>query len=248
MTAREEKIELLELLEERERREAQKVFYRLFPDQDIIDPSTSKVLFHSRDKYPKHLEFFKAGADYRERCVMAANRIGKTFSMGGFEMACHLTGLYPAWWEGRRFDHPVSAWAAGKTNESTRDIVQKTLLGGSKATAARKIVDGTGVVPGALIKNPPTWKQGVTDLVDTVRVKHVTGGFSVLGMKSYQQGRGSFEGTEKDIIWLDEEPPIEVYGECLIRTATTNGVVMLTFTPLEGISETVKEFIPSEAS
>jgi len=31
-----------------------------------------------RDLYPKHIEFFQAGAQYKERLFMAANRIGKT--------------------------------------------------------------------------------------------------------------------------------------------------------------------------
>jgi hypothetical protein len=53
---------------------------------------------------------------------MAANRVGKTEGAGGYEMTCHLTGRYPDWWEGRRFSGPVRAWAAGKTNETTRDV------------------------------------------------------------------------------------------------------------------------------
>ena len=92
----------------------------------------------------------------------------------------------------------------------------------------------------------PTWKQGVPDLVDTVPVRHQGGGWSTLGMKSYQQGRGSFEGTEQHVIWLDEEPPMDVYGECLIRTMTTNGIIMLTFTPLSGMSNVVLQFMPAE--
>ena len=35
---------------------------------------------------------------------------------------------------------------------------------------------------------------------------------------------------------------MDVYGECLIRLMTTQGVLLLTFTPLEGISETVLQF------
>jgi phage terminase large subunit-like protein len=61
-------------------------------------------------------------------------------------------------------------------------------------------------------------------------------------MKSYEQGRGSFEGTSQHVIWLDEECPMDVYGECLIRLMTTQGVLLLTFTPLEGMSETVLQF------
>lgn len=230
------KQDLLDLLQERKRRQDRRKLYSYYPDIGNL----------RRELYPKHLEFFEAGATYRERCFMAANRIGKTEGAGGYETALHLTGLYPHWWRGRRFNKPVKAWAAGKTNETTRDIVQAKLLGNitGKGTTS-KSVDGTALIPGECI-GEITWKQGVPDLADTALIKHVSGGYSRLGFKSYQQGRGSFEGTEQDIIWLDEEPPVDIYGECLIRTATTGGIVYLTFTPLEGMSETVLSFLPKE--
>jgi phage terminase large subunit-like protein len=209
---------------------------------DSMYPDTGPL---RRELYPKHMEFFKAGATYRERCAMAANRVGKTEGMGGYETALHLTGRYPDWWEGRRFDRPVRFWAAGKTNETTRDIVQNKLFGPVVGSGTSKCFSGTGLVYADCIERVG-WKQGVTDLADTVYVKHVSGKFSELGLKSYQQGRGSFEGTERDGIWLDEEPPLEIYSECLIRTATTNGIVYITFTPLEGTTGTVMMFLEGE--
>lgn len=231
--SRTEKEELLALLEEQERRRAQRRIFELYPDTGPL----------RRALYPKHLEFFRAGATYRERCAMAANRVGKSFGMGGYETVLHLTGLYPDWWDGRRFDAPVEGWAAGKTNETTRDIVQEILLGKVRRVGPVRAISGTGLVPGDRL-GALTWKQGVADLIDTVQVKHASGGWSTLGIKSYQQGRGSFEGTAKHFIWLDEEPPADIYGECVIRTATTQGLIYLTFTPLEGMSETVMSFLP----
>ncbi len=228
-----------------------RLFYALYPDQDETWTLHGNKHFaagstvYRRSLYPKHLEFFRAGAKYRERCFMAANRVSKTLGGGGYETACHLTGEYPHWWEGRRFKTPVKWWAAGRTNETTRDIVQATLLGAIAQRDGRKHFDGTGVIPGDAL-GATTWKQGVSDLVDTIKVRHVTGGWSTLGFKAYQQGRGSFEGTGQHVIWLDEEPPADVYGECLIRTATTNGIIMLTFTPLEGMSVVVLQFMPAE--
>jgi phage terminase large subunit-like protein len=216
-----------------------RLFFDLFPDEDRLDHDGA-VLIYARDRYPKHLEFFAAGARYRERCFLAANRVGKT-TCGSFELTCHLTGLYPDWWAGKRFASPVRAWACGRRNETTRDIVQASLLGPVAYDGPRKVLAGTGMVPGHLIGRV-TWKRGVDDLTDTVKVKHASGGWSTLGMKSYEQGRGSFEGTSQHVIWLDEECPIDIYGECLIRLMTTQGVLLLTFTPLEGMSETVLQF------
>lgn len=202
----------------------------------------------ARSGYTKHLEFFKAGAKYRERCFMAGNRVGKTLA-GTYETTCHLTGNYPSWWEGRKFNGPTKVWVAGKTNETTRDIIQVELLGNITFSGQRKMVDGTGLIPRDLLGMEPgqlSWKAGVADLVDVIKVRHKSGGWSELGLKSYQQGRGSFEGTARHVIWFDEEPPMDVYGEALIRTATTKGLIMLTFTPLEGMSDVVQEFLPRE--
>src|SRR5690349_12204088 len=68
-----------------------------------------------RELYQKHVEFFAAGAKHNERLAIAANRVGKSEGIGAYETTLHLTGLYPDWWPGRRFDHPVDWWAAGKT-------------------------------------------------------------------------------------------------------------------------------------
>lgn len=189
-----------------------------------------------RDLYPKHLSFFEAGQRYRERLMLAANRVGKTESVGGYEMTMHLTGQYPSWWVGRRFDRPIQALAAGDTSKTTRDIIQNKLLGPISEI-------GTGLIPRECIINT-TSKQGVSDAFDTVQVKHISGGSSGLIFKSYDQKRRAFEGTEKDVVWLDEEPPLDVYTECLMRTMTNNGMLMLTFTPLMGMSETVMAFLP----
>ena len=73
---------------------------------------------------------------------------------------------------------------------------------------------------------------------------HVSGAVSVLGFKSYVQQRESFQGTAQHVILLDEEAPIDIRTECLLRTMTVDGIVMHTFTPLQGLSETVLQFLP----
>lgn len=215
----------------RERQDSK--FYRFFPDTGDL----------RRELYTKHVEFFDAGAEYRARLFMAGNRVGKTIA-GSYEVSCHLTGAYPYWWTGKRFGHATEGWAAGKTNETTRDIIQKELFGNVVYENGKKTVDGTGLIPKHLIdRSKIRWRSGIQDLIDTVRIKHVSGKWSRIGLKSYQQGRGSFEGTAKHWVWLDEEPPQEVYTECLTRTATTQGIVLITFTPLEGTTEMVDDFI-----
>ncbi|MGA2577408.1 MAG: terminase family protein [Bryobacteraceae bacterium] len=76
-------------------------------------------------------------------------------------------------------------------------------------------------------------------------MRQVSGGTSVLGFKSYTQGRKSFEGTGQHVIWVDEECPYDVYLECLTRLLTTKGIAMLTFTPILGLTEVVLRFLPA---
>lgn len=247
----EQKAELVALLDERERRQAQRLFYALYPEEDTIWDGPSIMggliqrgqILYSRHKYPKHMEFIAAGREYRERCAMMANRVGKTFGLGGYEVAAHLTGEYPDWWNGKRFNHPISAWAAGDTYLTTRDIMQLTLLGEVTWRDGRKVMDGRGIVPGNAVGSP-IWHSGVQNLVDTIPIRHISGGWSQLGFKSFDQGRRVFQGVGRHVIWADEECPMDVYNECLIRTATVGGIMILTFTPLSGITEVVQSFLP----
>lgn len=190
-----------------------------------------------RALYTKHTAFFEAGAKHSERLMLAANRIGKTESVGGYEVVCHLTGIYPKWWKGHRFTKPIKVWAAGDTNQTVRDILQEKMLGDYNDM-------GSGLIPRNLILGA-TPKVGVPQAIETIRVEHVSGGESILGFKSYDQKRKAFQGTGQDIVWMDEEPPLDIYAECLLRTMTTNGLLICTFTPLSGISETVMHFLPN---
>lgn len=155
---------------------------------------------------------------------------------GGYELTLHLTGEYPGWWEGYRFENPIDAWAAGDTNETVRDIIQFKLLGPKESP-------GTGLIPGRLIKDIK-YRQGGNGSVDYVLVEHApTGKVSRLGFKSYEQGRKSFQGTEKDVIWLDEEANPGIRAECIIRLMTTAGLLIETFTPLRGLTEIVTGYL-----
>lgn len=197
---------------------------------------------YRRALYLKHMEFFGAGASKKQRLFMAANRVGKSKS-GAYETTCHLTGLYPPWWNGRRFDKPVEMWAAGTTGETVRDIIQQLLFGAWKDLDAEDAGPYTGMVPLHLITHKSRRPHGIPGALETVWVRHVSGGLSQIGLKTYEQGRKSFEGTAKDAIWCDEEPPEDCYTEMLYRTLTTKGIVYTTFTPLQGLSDVVSGFL-----
>lgn len=197
----------------------------------------SRTKLYRYKAYPKQLEFHSKGATDRERLLMAANQVGKTYS-GAAECAFHLTGQYPDWWTGRRYEQPVRGWVGSETNLVVRDVAQKMLVG----EPSDKQQWGTGIVPGDLILD---WSlsQGVADSIDGLLVKHVSGGTSRLGFKSYAEGRQKWQGETLDFVWFDEEPPMDIYMEGLTRTNATGGMVYLTFTPLKGSSDVVQMFI-----
>lgn len=187
----------------------------------------------------KQVEFHKAGLTYPVRGFFGGNRTGKSVGGGG-EDAIHLSGRYPKWWQGRVFDHPVRWWAASDTGESTRDTIQRVLMGGPSESDW-----GTGLIPRDSIVSIKK-KRGIPEAIDTVEIRHASGGVSELGFKSYDQGRKKFQGTSKHGIHLDEEPPYDIYRECQMRTADTGGILMLTMTPLSGMSDVAMLFFGDE--
>jgi len=216
---------ILRLLQQELRRQRHSKLAQLYPDNGPL----------RRELYGKHTSFFEAGREYRERAAIAGNRTGKSFGIGGYETTLHLTGLYPEWWDGKRFTHPIDAWCATDTNRQTRDILQAILMG--------KIGEfGTGLIPADMIARHTT-KVGISDAVESVFVKHVSGGISELGFKSYDGGREVFQGTSRHVVWLDEEPPADVYFESLLRTMDCDGIVLCTFTPLLGMSQMCRNYL-----
>jgi len=195
----------------------------------------------NKEGYKKHLIFMKAGSIYKERALIAGNRTGKTYTSMA-EVAFHVTGKYPEGWEGKRFEGPIEAWVVGKTHETTRDILQKYLYG-------NYLDPGTGFIPRVDIIRKTT-KSGIQDAVQDLYVQHYDekghkDGISHLSFKSYVQGIEAFMGAQVHVVGLDEEPPERgIYSECVTRTMTTQGIILCTFTPLEGLSEVVLSFLP----
>ena len=190
--------------------------------------------------YARQKEFHEKGARFRERLFMAGNQLGKTFC-GASEVAFHLTGRYPSWWRGKRFDGPVQFWAGSKTSEVTRDSVQKALVGPPELKEAW----GSAAIPKRLLVD---WSvaRGTANALSSVVVRHVSGGLSTLGFKSYDQGREKWQSATLHGVWMDEEPPADIYTEAITRTNATNGITLITFTPLLGMSEIVRSFLAHE--
>ena len=218
------------IAELKHRHEGEK-FYRMYPDEGEFN----------RALYPRHQEFFELGTKKPFRLFLGGNGVGKTEGVGCFELTCHLTGRYPEWWKGQRYTKPIYAVVAGNTNENVRDIIQPKLLG-------RKGNYGSGMIPRDLLPaDKIVMRSGSSGAVDHCMVEHISGGFSHVQFKSYEMGSEAFMGFEADVIWLDEEPPPAIYSECAQRFRTRQPCMIITFTPLDGISDVISMFLPNYA-
>lgn len=197
--------------------------------------------------YDWQKEFIAATASFSQACLIAANRIGKTYT-GTYMDAIHALGEYPEDWEGHRFDHAPTIWCLGYSGEKTRDLLQTPLVG-------RKIGDQFlgGLIPADRIVGYESM-SGTPNAVRTLLVKHISGETTKIQFWSYSQGQHALMGDDVDWFHIDEEPEDgEIYPQVLTRTASGDrgrgGRGILTFTPENGRTELVIQFMdtPSRA-
>jgi phage terminase large subunit-like protein len=180
--------------------------------------------------YPKQLEFINATRLHREVGFFAGTQLGKS-ETAAFMTACNLTGLYPKFWDGIRYEHAIEGWSVAKSQKMSRDISQAKLIGGLGEQW------GTGLIPKHLLIGDPIMGRGESGSIDTIKVRHVSGDISTYRFRTYDAGREALQGATLDWLHLDEEPPLDEYSECLARiSARANGRLIITFTPLLGLS------------
>lgn len=223
MTKKELKIQQIMLLREKLRRSKTRNMYKFTP-------------------YDWQKKLFDAGLGNRQRLLMAANRVGKTYC-AAMELAYHATGWYPDDWGGCRFTSPPKIWALGSTSEQIRDVIQNALFG--------DLIDGenfgTGSIPlDNIITESMIRSSQTKGLIKDIKIHHVNG-YSTISFKAYSQGQHVMMGSSIDLIWVDEEPrDQDIYPQLLIRTTTGNGGkgghVLLTFTPENGLTPLISQF------
>ena len=196
---------------------------------DSYDPYDYQKRFHSAKD--------ETGMLAKIRAILAANQIGKS-TLGGNETSYHLTGQYPDWWVGIRYNHPINAMCGTKTNDLTRDVVQRELFG----VPTDPDSFGSGSIPKDAIIST-TRKPGVPNALDSALIRHTSGGVSNVMFRAYEQGKEKHMGHRLDWGWMDEEPPYDVYSQYIRSTISTGGNLALTFTPESGVTEVVDIFM-----
>ena len=183
--------------------------------------------------YPKQQEFMND--KHKIVALFGGNQSGKT-TVGSAYCAYHLTGEYPSWYKGIRYDRPVTVWVAGESSTRVRDTLQEKLFGPLGEW-------GTGLIPKECLVGDPIRKSGIPGAIDIARIKHKSGENSTIQFFSYDQGREKFQGSSVNFVWCDEEPPEDIFKEAKMRTIATSGYVFLTFTPLRGVTPLCDEMI-----
>ncbi len=155
--------------------------------------------------------FSVLGHEYKENWFLAANRAGKSdagaycgASLARFGDQSDRVRMVHSQGVGIR-DRATSGWVVSLDFPSSRDIVQP------------KYFDNGYVPPGAshmpFIPLHEYEKGGWSVSNQTIRLKNG----SIIGFKSADSGRVKFQGTEKDWVHFDEEPPEGIYEEVIIR-------------------------------
>lgn len=82
-----------------------------------------------------------------------------------------------------------------------------------------------------------------TEIASVTQVKSGTWGEVILkngsriNFKSYEQGREKFQGAAKRLIWFDEEPPKDIWDECVVRVEAGQPLdVIMSMTPIKGMT------------
>jgi phage terminase large subunit-like protein len=117
-------------------------------------------------------------------------------------------------------------------------VLQNELLGAPDVKQSHNL--GTGAVPRSVIHRDTMRSDGANCI--GVEIAHVSGGKSYLLFANYTQEVRQLQGFKLDLAVFDEQPPDDFFSEIVTRTATTQGMILCSFTPLKGLNGLVSKF------
>lgn len=188
-------------------------------EQRIMEEKVKDWLkFYSNfNKHKKQIEFHENQSC--NKWIFGGNRTGKT-ECGAVEAVMWATGEHK--W--RDIKGATEGWVVSLTTRMSRDIAQAKIL---KYLPKDRIIE---IVMQKGRKGAPEY-----GIVDFILVANKFGTTSKIIFKTCEQGRERFQGASLDYIWFDEEPPEDIYQECLMRTLDRAGsCIWATMTPLKG--------------
>lgn len=173
-----------------------------------IEEKTKKFEFYK--PYPIFRQFHELGKSVNIRLLLAANRIGKTYSCLA-ETAMHATLTYPDDWDGYRYQkRNLVIWVGGLTSFEAEDLRQR-------------LFEGVGDDPPFINPSFITYSNKVERRYN---IKNALGGTTKLSIKTYggreqQNELSTWKAAKVDFILLDEQPTMSVFSECCMRIMST---------------------------
>ncbi len=181
---------------------------------------------------------------------IAAGMVNHNTRAGTVQDSFDLTGRYPQWYEGFRYDRPIHIVCGCFNNDLTRDILQDALCGDP---TDKEDSFGTGWLPlDCLDRSRVSLKRGVTDAYHHVMTKHFRHAKAVKGIKrdqsryerqdgwskvtfsTYEAGKEAWMGSTIDVYHGDEECKMEILAQMGRGCIATQGRIRMTFTPENG--------------
>ncbi len=159
--------------------------------------------------HPKQEAFHSC--DARIRTLFGGNRSGKTHA-GCAEDALWIENSTR--YRNLRKRTGIKILVGSESNEYNRDILVPKL---------RSLIPKSSIIKEVRIQRGfiDYW-----DLIDGGKVK----------FKNYEQAVDKWAGDDYDLIHLDEEPPQDIWKECLLRIIDRGGEIILTMTPVKGLT------------
>lgn len=196
---------------EKQRKEANFVkYWSATPAQEPVFPS-----FTQEKKIFGILGGNRSGKTELGAFISVAWALGKDYFIG--EPAEKWVNLLPI------PKPPVTVWVVGLDFPTLRDVIW-----------GEKLRFGKNHSP--LV---PKDSSIVTRTNDNEFLIHFANGSKIIG-KSAESGREKFQSASVDLVWIDEEPEVEIFDECYQRTADCAGKILLTLTPLTDIASGVR--------
>ncbi|HCL5636389.1 TPA: terminase family protein [Klebsiella aerogenes] len=204
--------------------------------------ANNKLLYYT--PLPYQLKWIEASKHYKQRYLSASNRSGKTYN-ACMELAAHISGFYPRWWNGMKLEKTGTYWAMGVSHESTCKVLQKELLG--VEDIRHKHLIGTGSIPRDNIIMESIIPDGQRCL--SVQIAHESGEINTLHFYASTQNQMAWMGQNVLYALLDEQfnNEDEVYAQCLTRTANVEGYISVVATPEQGESPLWTRFHDDES-
>jgi len=86
------------------------------------------------------------------------------------------------------------------------------------------------------------------NIIKSIEIKNKYGAKINLEFKSYEQGERKLQSAKLIAAWIDEEPPEEIYDEVYMRTIDYKAQIIMTFTPLRGLTWSYKRIFNNKSS